>query len=84
MPVPGGLGLALGTVISNDGRTVQVRGPFGAASVVRVGAHTQVYTFTGSRVEDIQVGYLVIVHGRRESDGSLFATVIVGAGMPRG
>lgn len=84
IPVPGGLGVAFGTVISNDGHTLQVHGLGSATTIVRTGTRTQIYTFGGSRVEDVRVGYLVIAHGRRESDGSLFATGIVGVGAPRG
>jgi hypothetical protein len=74
------LGLTVGKVTRNDGSTLIVDGALGGTATVRTNADTRVLALTGgTRTSDVRVGDTVVVHGDKAADGSIKATLIIGA-----
>ena len=76
-------GIAVGAVADNDGSTLRVRAPVGGTTTVHTDAQTSVHVFPGSKVADVGRGSMVVVYGRKEADGSIDASLIMGLSMPR-
>ncbi|MEV5651709.1 hypothetical protein AB0L57_25950 [Nocardia sp. NPDC052254] len=75
-------GIAVGSVVDNDGRTLRVRGLTGDTTTVHTDAGTSTHVFPGSKVSDIGSGSMIMVYGAEQADGSVDANLIVGLTMP--
>ncbi|MCX4099317.1 hypothetical protein [Nocardia sp. alder85J] len=71
-------GFTLGSVKANDGKTLQVQDALGAVSTIHTTADTEVLVLLATRVTDIPKGAWIMVHGNRETDGSITANLIMG------
>lgn len=70
--------MTFGQVAANDGTTLTVQAMLGGTVVVHSAPSTEVLVLGGSRITDITVGYSVFVHGVRDPDGSITASLIIG------
>jgi len=71
-------GITFGTVTATDGTTLTVQAILGGTVVVHSTPTTEVLALGGGRISDIAAGYSVFVHGDRNPDGSIVASLIIG------
>ncbi|WP_439956987.1 DUF5666 domain-containing protein [Nocardia miyunensis] len=71
-------GITVGTVTATDGTTLTVGAILGGTVVVHSTPSTEVLALGGGRIADIAAGYSVFVHGDRNPDGSIVASLIIG------
>ncbi|WP_067897742.1 DUF5666 domain-containing protein [Nocardia vaccinii] len=72
-------GMTFGQVTATDGTIMTVQAMLGGTVVVHSTPATEVLALGGGRISDIAVGYAVFVQGDRNPDGSIVASLIIGA-----
>ncbi len=62
-----------GEILSNDGKTLTVKGRDGSSKIVLLGDTTEVSLFVAGKPADLEVGKSVMVQGKANTDGSVTA-----------
>ncbi|WP_067831078.1 DUF5666 domain-containing protein [Nocardia inohanensis] len=78
------LGANMGTIASNDGKTLTVTSLSGTTVTVKTDDKTQVISLGSTKVADLPVGEMVMVQGDKNTDGSIQAKIIISTSLPGG
>ncbi|MFC9996408.1 DUF5666 domain-containing protein [Nocardia sp. NPDC127526] len=77
-----GLGADMGTIASNDGKTLTMTTLAGDTVTVKTDASTQVISLSSTTVADLKVGEMVMVEGDKAADGTIQAKIIISTSLP--
>lgn len=69
-------GFIAGEVLSNDGKTLTIKGNDGSSKIVLLSEATEVSLFTAGKIDNLEVGKNVMVQGKANTDGSITAQSI--------
>ncbi|WP_067722345.1 DUF5666 domain-containing protein [Nocardia yamanashiensis] len=78
------LGANMGTIASNDGKTLTITSLSGTTVTVKTDDKTQVISLGSTKVADLPVGEMVMVQGDKNTDGSIQAKIIISTSLPGG
>ncbi len=69
----GMMGFLSGDILSNDGKTLTIKGRDGSSKIVLLSDTTDIMVSVAGKASDLEVGKTVMVQGKPNSDGSITA-----------